>query len=220
MPFHVGTLALPTEYDSTCASFGPPESTTETANRSVQPFLHSSRDSFVGYTGATCRIRLKLCTLAQPAEFKRLSLFFHRIHNPNSKSIGSAVSAQLTAVSLYTLQWATLSPKITPAQGGSGPTYFMIPWASPSPKTKWHHDRFSCFRTSDCRVSLYFTMGCPFPPQNCPLPWGIWTPIQNMLPRTNQSSLPKRHLDQFTVFAGLTSVTDRPTDGETTPLGR
>ena len=43
VPFHVGTLTLPAEFYSTCASFGPPESTTETANRSVQPFLHSSR---------------------------------------------------------------------------------------------------------------------------------------------------------------------------------
>ena len=42
-PFRVGTLALPGEYDRTRAYFGPPESTTQTANRSVQPLLHSSR---------------------------------------------------------------------------------------------------------------------------------------------------------------------------------
>ena len=35
-----------------------------------------------------------------------------RVHIPNGKSIGSAVFAQLTAESLYTLQWAPLSPKI------------------------------------------------------------------------------------------------------------
>jgi len=23
--------------------------------------------------------------------------------------------------------------------------------------------------------SLYFTMGCHFPPQNCPFPWGMWS---------------------------------------------
>jgi len=40
---HEGTLALPGEYDWTCAFFGPLESTTETANGSVQPFLHSLR---------------------------------------------------------------------------------------------------------------------------------------------------------------------------------
>jgi len=38
-----GRLAPPVEYDWTCASFGPLESRTKTANRSVQPFLHSSR---------------------------------------------------------------------------------------------------------------------------------------------------------------------------------
>jgi len=42
MSSHVGTLALPGKYDWTCASFGPPESTTQTANNSVQPFLYSS----------------------------------------------------------------------------------------------------------------------------------------------------------------------------------
>jgi len=50
---------------------------------------------------ATWRIRLNLCFL-QPT----------RVHNPNSKSIDSVVSAQLTAESPYTLQWATLFPKL------------------------------------------------------------------------------------------------------------
>jgi len=39
VPSWEGTWAPPGEYDWTCASFGPPESTTQTANRSVQPFL-------------------------------------------------------------------------------------------------------------------------------------------------------------------------------------
>jgi len=43
--------------------------------------------------------------------------------NPNDKSISSATSVQLTAESPYTLQWASLSPKIAPSHGGSGPTY-------------------------------------------------------------------------------------------------
>ena len=37
-----GTLAPPGKYDWTCASFGPPASTAQIGNRSVQPFLHSS----------------------------------------------------------------------------------------------------------------------------------------------------------------------------------
>jgi len=43
LPSHVGTLAPPAEYDWTGASFGPSESTTQTANRSVRLFLHSFR---------------------------------------------------------------------------------------------------------------------------------------------------------------------------------
>ena len=42
------------------------------------------------------------------------------VHNPNSKSIGSAISAQLTTESPYTLPWASLSPTIAPYHGGSG----------------------------------------------------------------------------------------------------
>jgi len=44
-----------------------------------------------------------------------------RVHNPNGKSIGSAVFAQLTAESPYTLQWALLSPKIAPSHGDLDP---------------------------------------------------------------------------------------------------
>jgi len=42
MCLRMATLASPGEYDRTCASFGPPDSRTQTANRPVQPFFHSS----------------------------------------------------------------------------------------------------------------------------------------------------------------------------------
>ena len=41
MSFYEGTLAPPGEHDWICASFSPLESTTQTANRSVKPFLPS-----------------------------------------------------------------------------------------------------------------------------------------------------------------------------------
>ena len=44
-----------------------------------------------------------------------------RLSIPNGISFGSAVFAQLTAESPYTLQWAPLSPKTAPSRGGSGP---------------------------------------------------------------------------------------------------
>jgi len=78
---HDCTLAPPGEYDWTsCASFGLPMSTTHTVNRSVKPFLHSSRQTVVKNIGATSWIRLIFCIL-QPT----------RVHNQNRKSIGSAV---------------------------------------------------------------------------------------------------------------------------------
>jgi len=35
--------------------------------------------------------------------------------------------------------------------------------ANPSPQPKEHFDRFSRFCTAHCRLSLYITMGAPFP---------------------------------------------------------
>jgi len=46
-----------------------------------------------------------------------------QIHNPNGKSIGSAISAQLMAESPYILQWATLSPKLPGLMGDLDPPF-------------------------------------------------------------------------------------------------
>ena len=40
-------------------------------------------------------------------------------------------------------------------------------WAHPSQHCTQHFDRFSHFCTANYRVSLYFTIGCPFPRQSC-----------------------------------------------------
>jgi len=111
-----------------------------------------------GHTGATWWIRLNLCFLWPTW-----------VRNPNGKSIGSAVSAKRTAESPYILQWATISPKIAPSHGGSGPPSNLISLASPSPQSKrchhhhrhhhhhhhhlFIHDRISCFCTDYHRVS-------------------------------------------------------------------
>jgi len=100
--------------------------------------------------------------------------------SPHPSSIVSAVSAQLTAASPYTLQWATVFPKIAPSRGGSGPpsnSWFLEPDRADSPSgiaIGW--DVFA-------QVTLYFTVGALFP-QNCPFPRGIWTPSNTRVLRS------------------------------------
>ena len=88
----------------------------------------------------------------------------------------------------------------------------MLPCADPRPKPKRHLDQFSHFCTAHCTVSLYFTMGRPYLPSKLPLPMADLDPIPYMAPWAHQSPQHKHHLDWFSRFAGLTTVTDRLTD--------
>jgi len=204
-----------------------------------------------GHIGATWQIRLNLYFLQHT-----------QVDSPNGKSIGSAVSAQLTAESPYTLQWATFSPKIVPAHGGFGPpsiSWFLEPdlthnpncitissavfppqsvpilyngrpfpqklplprgiWTHLSLQTKCHVYRFSRFCTDDHRVSLYFTIERPFPPSKLPFPIGGPGPPSNTwFPGPTRVLNPKGISIDSTILARLTSVTDWPTDRQTTLL--
>jgi len=88
----------------------------------------------------------------------------------------------------------------------------MILWTHLSPQRKWHLDRFSHFCTDDRRVSLYFTTGRPFP-LKIALSRGVSGPPSNtwFLGPTRVLN-PNGILMGAAVFAGFTSVTDRPTD--------
>jgi len=85
------------------ASLRPPESITQTASRSVQPFVHKSRQSL-----AILYNRPPLSTLKLPlstgiwAPSNTLFLAPIRAHNSNGISIGSGVFAQITAQCPYT----------------------------------------------------------------------------------------------------------------------
>jgi len=122
-----------------------------------------------GHIGATWRIRLNLC-------FLRLI----RVHNPNGISIGSAVFAQIMA---DTLQWVPLFPEIAPSHGTMGALdrHLTIPSAHLSPQPK-RLRRFSRFCIDDRRVSLYFTMGNPFPLKIATSLRGICTPSNTWFP--------------------------------------
>ena len=77
---------------------------------------------------------------------------------------------------------SNFSPKIgchgNVPQHRRSPISYMIPTAYPSPQPKCHLDPFNRFCTDDHGVSLYFTMGRPFPLKKiAPSHGGIWTPI-------------------------------------------
>jgi len=92
----------------------------------------------------------------------------------------------------------------------------MIYWAYLSPKIKRHLDRFSRFCRDDRRVSLYFTMGRPFPLLKIdPFHGGIWNPSNTWFPGYIRVLNPNGISIGSAVFAGLTSVTDRQTDSLT-----
>jgi len=117
---------------------------------------------------------------------------------------------------------ATPSPKMAPSHGGSGlpcKTRFLMSYTihrtHPSPQTKRHLYRFSRFCTDDRRVSLYFTMGRPFPPLKiAPSHGGSGSPSNTWFPGPTRVLNPNG-ISVGSALAGLISVTDRPTDHAT-----
>jgi len=117
----------PGEYDLTCASFAPLESTTQMANRSAQPFLHSSRQEVpILYNGRS---------------FPSGDLDPHLTHDclgqcqPKTQkgtSIDSAVFAQLTAKCHYHSQHGSAVVKTTSQVNGS--PQFSNPCSSKTPR--------------------------------------------------------------------------------------
>jgi len=83
----------------------------------------------------------------------------------------------------------------------------VLPLAHPNPQPTRQ------ISTAHGRKSLYFTMGRPFPLKTIP-PHLDSNLIHSYV--AHPSPQPKRHLDRFSRFAGLTRVTDR----QTTLLGR
>jgi len=99
---HEGTLAPPGEYDWNCASFGPLESTTQTANGSVQLFLHSLRHKVpLLYNGRPYPPELPFPSGDLDLPCNTWCFGPMRDHNRNGTSIGSAVFAQMTAECPY-----------------------------------------------------------------------------------------------------------------------
>jgi len=184
-------IAPPGEYDWTCASFGPPESTTQTANWSAQPFCahlmaecrrvywHRLANTIeIVHSGATLRIRLNLC-------------FFRPYPSPQPKRqvdrFSRFCATHVTAESQYTLQWAILSQKIAPSHGWSGPNLIhdVLGQSEPTIQTASRSVRLLSHRWRQCPYKLTLQWDAPFSPQNCPFP----LESQNLNPHLIHGSL-------------------------------
>jgi len=128
----VGTLVTPGEYNGTCASFGPPESTTQMANQSVQLFLHSSRQKVpILYNGRPFLPNYPFLwgDMDPHPSYDSLGPSEPIIHTV-SLSVQPFCTDDRT-VSLYFTTRRQISPsKLPPSHGGSGPpcnTWFSGP---------------------------------------------------------------------------------------------
>ena len=147
----------PGKYNSTCAFFSPPKSTTQMANRSVQPFLQGSlvwQTDHATWSVTIGRIYVP-STVMQPNNEQVVKVIWHKAASP-------------------------------PRMDGSVVFFRWRQYAR------------------------------PFSPKNLPLPIGGSGPPSNTwFPGPTQVLNPKGSSISAAVFAGLTSVTDRPTDHTT-----
>jgi len=141
----------------THASFSPPESTIQTASRSVQPFLHSSWQSIWACPGMSFPL------------------------------------------------------KIAPSHGDLDPHLILISLGPPESITQTASRSVQPFLHSSRQTVHILYNGRPFP-KNCPFPWRTRSTPNTWFLGPIQC---KQHLDWFSHFAWLTTVTYRPTDHTT-----
>jgi len=137
---------------------------------------------------------------------------------PSQQQLSSCYTAH-GRKSLYFTMCAPL-PKIAAIHGGSGPHLTHHSLGPSEPITKRHLDRFSRFCTDDHRVSLYFTMGHPFPLKIAPSHVAIWTHLIHGFQGPPESSTHTASRLVWSFLQGsLLQQTDQKTDRQTTLLG-
>jgi len=137
------------------------------------------------------------------------------VQNPNSISIGSAVFAQLMAECHWACPDMSFPLKIAPWHRGiwtPSTTWFL---EAPTPTTQTDFDRFSHLFTAHCRV-LSGMCRYVLSLKHCPFAWEIWIPSNTRFLWPTQVLNPNGISVGSAIFAGLTTVTDRP---QTTLLG-
>jgi len=129
VPSWEDTLPPPGEYDWTCASFGPLESTPQTANQSVQPFLHR-RKCLYFTMGAPSH---KNCPFpwGDLDPLSNMIPWAHASPQPKQHLYWFSRFCKMIAECPYTLQWsAHFRSKLSHPMGASGPrcnTLFLGP---------------------------------------------------------------------------------------------
>jgi len=143
-----------------------------------------------------------------------------RVHNRNGKWIGSAIFAQLTTESAYTLQWAPLSTRIAPSHGDLDlpwSTWFFRPMRVHNPNGTSIGSVVFAQTTAECLYTLQW-FAC-FPVKIAPSHVGIWTSCNTWFTGPTRVRNTNGHLPFCNFYAGLTSVTEWQTDRQTTLLG-
>jgi len=74
------------------------------------------------------------------------------------------------AESAYNLQWAQLSTRIAPLNGGSGLHVTRCPGLKRAHNSNGTSIGSTMFAQMTVECPILFTMVCLFPPQNCPFP--------------------------------------------------
>jgi len=115
----------------------------------------------------------------------------------------------------YTLEWAPLSPKL-PLPIGDLKLHLTHDSFGPSEPTTQTASRsvHPFLHRWSQSVSLSFTMGRPLP-SKLPFPWGCWPSSNTTFLGPTRVLNPNRMSIASAVFAGFTSVTDRPTNRPT-----
>jgi len=121
-----------------------------------------------------------------------------RVHNPNSKSIGSAIFAQLTAECRRTCLGMSFPLIIAPSRTGSGLHLIHASLGPPESVTQTASRSVQPFLLSSRQSVVEHVGACPSP-QNCPFPWGTCIHLTRGS-LVHQNRRPKRHLDRFSRF--------------------
>jgi len=150
--------------------------------------------------------------------FARLRLFAPP-SLPSDHLSGSAVFAQLTAEGPYTIRGRPFHPYNCLFANGEIWTPSNTCLLGPTPLTHQSSSQTASQSVQPIFAQFMaessFTMGRPFPPQNCSFAWQDLEHIKYMVPWVHLSPQPKWYLDRFSHFCGAhdrNRQTTRPTD--------